>query len=101
MEYFASIEQAAVNGGYDVILRHSDQRFTVTPGQTILKTLLANGIDVSHSCTEGVCGMCETRVLAGIPDHRDAVLTEQERAANQTMMICCSGSKSPEIVLDL
>ena len=54
------------------------------------------GIQVPHSCEEGVCGACETRVISGIPDHRDSILTESERKENATMMICCSGSKSPK-----
>jgi ferredoxin len=48
-----------------------------------------------------VCGTCETRVLAGVPDHRDMVLTKGEQEANRSMMICCSGSKSECLVLDL
>ncbi|MGH2507824.1 MAG: oxidoreductase, partial [Ktedonobacteraceae bacterium] len=44
---------------------------------------------------------CETRVLEGIPDHRDSVLTEAEREANQKMMVCCSGAKSEQLVLEL
>lgn len=59
------------------------------------------GVNVSYSCQEGVCGTCETRVLAGEPDHHDVVLTETERASGKTMMICCSGSRSPKLVLDL
>jgi vanillate O-demethylase ferredoxin subunit len=50
---------------------------------------------------EGVCATCETRVLEGIPDHRDLVLNDAERAAGKTMMICCSGAKTPTLVLDL
>ena len=54
-----------------------------------------------HSCAEGVCGTCETRVIDGIPDHRDLFLSPEEQAANKTIMICCSGSKSGTPVLDL
>jgi len=50
---------------------------------------------------EGVCSSCETRVLSGIPDHRDLILTSEEHAANDRMMICCSRSKSPTLVLEL
>ena len=42
-----------------------------------------------------------TRVLEGVPDHRDVVLTDSERKASKTMMICCSGSKTERLVLDL
>jgi vanillate O-demethylase ferredoxin subunit len=50
---------------------------------------------------EGVCASCETRVLGGVPDHRDLVLSKEEQAANDRMMVCCSGSKSERLVLDL
>ena len=63
--------------------------------------LIDNGIEVPYSCTEGVCGTCETRVIEGIPDHRDSILTEAEQKANKSMMICCSGCKSEKLVLDL
>jgi ferredoxin len=64
-------------------------------------TLRACGIDITYSCEEGVCGACETTVLSGTPDHRDSILTESERQASKTMMVCCSGSKSDRLVLDL
>jgi tetrachlorobenzoquinone reductase len=48
-----------------------------------------------------VCATCETGVIAGIPDHRDSVLSPEEQASNKTMMICCSGSKSKTLVLDI
>ena len=42
-----------------------------------------------------------TTVLEGQPDHRDDYLTEEEKAANKCIMICCSGSRSARLVLDL
>jgi ferredoxin len=56
---------------------------------------------VDHSCREGVCASCETRVIAGEPDHRDSLLSAKERASNKVMMICVSGCKSPALALDL
>ncbi len=58
------------------------------------------GVDVPFSCTEGICGTCETRVISGIPDHRDLVLTDAEKESNEVMMICVSGSKSDRLVLE-
>jgi ferredoxin len=77
--------------------REKSGRFAVPEG----KTLLEGGVDVMYSCQEGVCGACETVVISGTPDHRDNILTEAERVASKTMMVCCSGSKSPRLVLDL
>jgi ferredoxin len=58
-------------------------------------------VSVLSSCLEGVCGTCETAVLEGIPDHRDSLLSEDEREANEYMMVCVSRSKSDRLVLDL
>jgi vanillate O-demethylase ferredoxin subunit len=101
VEYFTAKEAPAVEGGFRVVLSKSNREFSVAPGQTILQTLLDQGLDVPHSCMEGICGACETKVLEGQPDHRDVVLTEDERSASKTMMICCSGCKSEHLVLDL
>lgn len=68
---------------------------------SILDTLLFEGIDVPSSCQQGICGTCETRVLAGTPEHRDSLLSPQERESNQTMMICCSRAITDELTLDL
>jgi tetrachlorobenzoquinone reductase len=101
VEYFSAKEAPATAGGFNVVLQRSGKTVFVPEGKTILDALLDAGIDVPFSCTEGVCGTCETRIVSGTPDHRDLILTESERAANKTMMICCSGSKSPELVLDM
>ena len=82
-------------------LARSNRTITVEPGQTILDALLDAGITANYACTEGVCGTCETRVLEGMPDHRDLFLSKEEQAANKTIMICCSGSKSATLVLDI
>jgi vanillate O-demethylase ferredoxin subunit len=101
VEYFTAKEPPSVEGGFKVVLAKSGREFTVPPGKTILDTLLDAGLDIPYSCMEGVCGTCETRVLEGVPDHRDLILTEEEHAAGKTMMICCSGAKTEKLVLDL
>ena len=100
-EYFASNEIAATDGGFKIVLARSGEEYPVPPGKTILQTLGEAGHEIPHSCLEGVCGTCETKVLEGTPDHRDMVLTDAERASGRTMMICCSGAKGDRLVLDL
>lgn len=100
-EYFASVAQPAVSGGFTVKLAKSGRSIFVPAGKTILDALLDERIDAPFSCMEGTCGTCETRVLEGVPDHRDAILSEQEKIQSKSMMICCSGSKSETLVLDL
>ena len=87
--------------GFEVRLQRSGRTITVPPGKTILNTLIDAGVDVDFSCAMGGCGTCETRIVEGIPDHRDLYLSEEEKAENNVIMICCSRSKSPVLVLDL
>jgi ferredoxin-NADP reductase len=101
VEYFTAKETQPLQGGFKVKLAKSGRVLVIPEGGTILDALKTAGVSVEHSCTEGICGTCETKVLAGVPDHRDSVLTPAERAANNTIMVCCSGSKSEELVLDL
>jgi vanillate O-demethylase ferredoxin subunit len=101
VEYFQATQAPAVTGGFEITLARSKRTIAVDPGKTILDTVLDAGIMANYSCLEGVCGTCETRVIEGIPDHRDLFLSPEEKAANKTIMICCSGSKSGTLVLDL
>ena len=100
-EYFAAKEAAATDGSYTVTLARSQRMLQIQPGQTLLDGLIAIGAEPTFSCQQGICGTCEVRVLEGTPDHRDRVLTESEQAANDRMMVCCSGAKSARLVLDL
>lgn len=101
VEYFSARDEPAVEGGFEVVLQRSGERLTVDSGETILDALIKRGIDVPYSCMEGVCGSCQVGVIEGTPDHRDLILSKEEREANDRMLICCSGSKSPRLVLDL
>jgi tetrachlorobenzoquinone reductase len=101
LEYFAAKDAPAMSGGYRVELRRSGRTLAVPAGQSLLDCLRSAGIDPPSACEQGICGTCEVRVLAGLPDHRDLVLSETEKAANDRMMICCSGAKSDTLVIDL
>jgi ferredoxin-NADP reductase len=86
---------------FEVELSFSGITIQVGADQTIAEAVEAAGIEIETSCREGTCGTCETVVIEGIPDHRDSFLQEDERAANETMMICCSRARTPRLVLDL
>lgn len=104
IERFAALEQDASDDALDefeVVLARSGTSVTVRKGESILDTLRDTGMDLPHSCKEGVCGSCEVGVIDGVIDHRDSVLTKDEREDGDTMMICVSGSKSKQLVLDL
>jgi ferredoxin len=82
------------------VVLNSGERYEVPAGKTIIEVLEANGLEVESSCQEGVCGTCETRIIAGTVDHRDSLLSDDEKAENEFMMICVSRATSEELILD-
>ncbi len=94
-------EGSAGDAPFTVTLAHSGAQLSVPTDRTVLDVVRDTVPSVPFSCEEGYCGSCETRVLGGIPDHRDDILSDAEKAANDTMFICVSRSKSPDLVLDL
>ena len=101
VERFTPAHEAATEGGFTVVLARTGGEVRIPPGKGILSVLLEAGLDLPHACEEGICGSCEVRVLEGVPDHRDSVLTASEQAANDAMMICCSGARTARLVLDI
>ena len=86
---------------FEVELARSELTLTIPPDRSILDVVEEAGVGVLSSCAEGTCGTCETAVLDGLPDHRDSVLTAEERRAGDCMMICVSRSCAERLVLDL
>jgi ferredoxin-NADP reductase len=103
IERFAAVhvEAPSATQSYVVECARSGKTVEVPPGKSILDSLIDAGLNPDHSCKEGVCGACETKVLDGEVDHHDGILTKLERASNKTMMICVSGCKRGPLVLDI
>lgn len=91
----------AVDSSFDVLAARSGRRIHVPANCSIAAALTRAGIDVPLSCEQGYCGMCATRVLYGVPDHRDAALSPAERAANNVILPCVSRSRSALLTLDV
>jgi ferredoxin len=94
-------QETGDNTAFEVELARSGRTLTVAPDVSVLDAVRAAGVEVLYSCTEGTCGTCETDVLDGEPDHRDSVLTDDERATGETMLICVSRCRGGRLVLDL
>ncbi|MFG1826301.1 PDR/VanB family oxidoreductase [Microbispora bryophytorum] len=88
-------------GAFEVELALTGTTLTVPEGRSILEVVEEAGVAVLSSCREGTCGTCETAVLGGVPDHRDDLLTKEEREAGDVMFICVSRARSPRLVLEL
>ena len=95
------VDEPVLAGSFEVELVRSGLALTIPPNRSILDVVDEAGVGVLSSCSEGTCGTCETAVLAGEPEHRDSVLTDEEQAVNDCMMICVSRSRCPRLVLDL
>jgi ferredoxin-NADP reductase len=87
--------------GFEVVCERSGLTVDVPPELTVLEAVENAGIGVLSSCTEGICGTCETTVLEGEPDHRDSLLSDDEKATGDTMLICVSRCRGARLVLDL
>jgi vanillate O-demethylase ferredoxin subunit len=101
MERFETIAPPADAGSFEILLAKSKISVVVGPEVSALDAMLQAGVHVEYSCRQGICGSCEVRVLDGVPEHHDEILTEAERASNRTVMLCCSRSSTPLLVLDL
>jgi len=101
-EFFAAdpVDQSA-NVPFEVQLASNGQVFRIPAERSVFEVLDEAGIAIESSCEQGVCGTCVTRVLKGIPEHRDKFLTEAEHAANDRFTPCCSRARSSRLVLDL
>lgn len=84
---------------FEVELARSGRTITVPGDRSILEALRDAGIETVSSCESGTCGTCRTGLVEGDVDHRDMVLTEDERAQN--IMICVSRAREGRLVLDL
>ena len=89
------------NTPFEVKIASSGEVLTVGADESLIDVLHNNGYTVMCSCTQGICGSCITPVLEGVPDHRDAIMTDKQRAANTQMTVCVSRAKSASLVLDL
>ncbi|MDQ1129311.1 PDR/VanB family oxidoreductase [Microbacterium sp. SORGH_AS_0888] len=101
VEYFRAPELAYEPGGpFRIRLERTGLELDVSPEESILEVMRGAGVDVLSDCEEGICGSCETRILEGEAEHRDLVLTAQERQRGDCLMVCVSRAACPVLVLD-
>lgn len=84
---------------FEVRLSKSGAAYEVAAHVSILDTLRQHGHVLASSCESGTCGTCRCKYSDGEPDHRDLVLSDEEK--KREIMICVSRAKSPSLTLDL
>ncbi len=101
-EFFgANVAARETDASFEIQLASSGRIIAVAKEQTVTQALAAAGVHVQTACEQGVCGTCLTRILAGVPEHKDMYLTPEEQAANDQFTPCCSRAKTARLVLDL
>lgn len=101
VERFRPPQTGPAGAVFTVRAARSGVEVTVGDGDTIAGALARAGVAVALSCEQGICGTCLTRVLEGVPDHRDMFQTDAEKASGWRMAICCSRAVSDRLVLDV
>ncbi|NNF21341.1 MAG: 2Fe-2S iron-sulfur cluster binding domain-containing protein [Saprospiraceae bacterium] len=102
-EELFSNETEGIRGSkeFELVLHKSKKSITVKKDETIIDALHLNNIKVDYTCLQGTCGTCLTKVIDGKIDHRDAVLSEEEKNTNKIMCLCVSRAKDNKLVIDL
>lgn len=101
IELFSNEAPTTGDKSFEVQLNSTGGVYAVPPGKSIIDVLEAAGIDLVYDCQRGDCGICQTAVISGVPEHRDVVLSDEEKASGKVMQICVSRARSERLVLDL
>ena len=99
--FSADIASNEDDGSFEVELARSGKVVRIEKDKTVIEALAEAGMPLDTSCEQGICGVCITQVLAGVPDHRDMYLSDEEKARNDQFMPCCSRSLSSRLVLNI
>lgn len=86
---------------FELVLDKSGKTITVHKEESIIDALLLNNIQVDYTCLQGTCGTCITKVLEGEVDHRDAVLTEEQKISNDIMCLCVSRAANDTLTIEI
>ncbi|MBI4693288.1 MAG: 2Fe-2S iron-sulfur cluster binding domain-containing protein [Gammaproteobacteria bacterium] len=100
-ERFAPPVSIADEQPITVELRRSGRTLAVRADQSILEAAIEAGIDAPYDCRVGTCGRCAVQLLAGGADHRDTVLTREDRVRAGLFCPCVSRARGGHLALDL
>ena len=99
--FSAPIAADGVNHAFILHLARSNKEVPVKADQTIIDALQHSGVEPKYACMQGTCGTCVVSVTSGEVDHRDAYLSDTEKAANTHLCLCVSRSKGERLSIDL
>lgn len=104
-ELFASAKTDAADAAsesFEVELKESAKTVQVPADKSILEAVTEAGVEADSACQQGLCGSCEVKLLGGEADHRDQLMNDEQKAANDKIYICVSRAKSgAKLILDI
>ena len=99
-ESFAGVSAVSVDSRpFKVRRAATAEIYEIPADRSVVDVFRAAGLKPRSSCESGTCGTCRVRLIAGNPDHRDLVLSDDER--DRFFMPCVSRAFSEELTLDL
>jgi ferredoxin len=88
-EYFSAPEHDEYeNFPFKVKIASTGKTIDVPAEKSLAEVLEENHIPVITKCNDGICGVCSTRYIEGDVEHRDFVLSRDER--REHLITCCS-----------
>lgn len=99
-EYF-SVPEVPEYENHDFTLKiaSTGQELHVPADKAATDVLAENGIAVDVKCADGICGVCKCGVIEGDVEHRDFVLSNQQRQS--AMILCQSRAAAPGGVVEI
>ena len=100
MEYFSVPEQPEYeNHAFTLKLVKSKRSFKIPADRTPADILQEAGIQVHVKCSDGICGVCKCGLVTGKVEHRDFVLSNEQRKTS--LILCQSRAADPGGILEI
>ena len=77
---------------YDVTFRFENRTETVEigPDEYVLEAAERAGLELPHSCRNGMCTSCAGELLEGDLDGREGTALSPQQEADDYVLLCCS-----------
>lgn len=101
-EYFTAPDTTHYeNHSFKLVLQKTGVEIEVPEDKKATEALAEAGYAVDTKCSDGICGACSTQYVDGDIEHRDFVLSNEQRLGR--VILCCSRAAEPngEIVLNM
>ncbi len=91
----------AQDRAFSVILQRSQKTIAIAADQSVLQALQDANIPAASACGTGQCGTCVVKLISGVADHRDHVLSDAQKQNEGLFCPCVSRAVDTHLTLDL